>query len=243
MIKSNNTKTTAPPIKTSIEEIDNVIYNFISKKINPKIYDDNNNLINVPVIYQDREKWVSTQKDGYQRDKDGKILYPLITYTRNSIKKDRSLTIKIDGNNSNFYIYVNQEFNKDNKNDNFYALNKKTQPKIDKFKLVIIPDYLNLSYSLNIITNRNDDNAKLIEDIEFCSDSYWGEAPKYNFFTSATDFSTTTTNENERIVTTTCNLSLNGYIIPNSYISYLAKKGVEEEYTKPKIKVDFKIGK
>jgi hypothetical protein len=61
--------------------------------------------IAVPVIYGSPEKWKSVQKDGYYKDKNGKILNPIIMFKRDNIEKNRSTYNKLDANSPKF-IYI-----------------------------------------------------------------------------------------------------------------------------------------
>jgi hypothetical protein len=59
----------------------------------------NGNRIDVPLIYGSPERWKGVQKDGYFRDKEGKIQTPLIMFKRDSVEKRRDLGNKMDANN------------------------------------------------------------------------------------------------------------------------------------------------
>ena len=68
----------------------------------------------VPVIYGSPEKWKQIQKDGYYRDSKGKIMMPLITFKRNSIEKNRSITNKLDSNSPNNINVFTKSYSKNN---------------------------------------------------------------------------------------------------------------------------------
>ena len=61
----------------------------------------NGNRTNVPIIYGSPEKWKGVQKDGFFRDKEGKLQVPLIMFKRDSIEKRRDLGNKLDGGIAN----------------------------------------------------------------------------------------------------------------------------------------------
>jgi hypothetical protein len=48
----------------------------------------------VPIIYGSPERWKSVQRDGFYRDKKGKIMMPLIVFKRTSVDKNRSIANK-----------------------------------------------------------------------------------------------------------------------------------------------------
>ncbi len=94
--KGDNTK----PFYIGIKDIDESVMYYFTKVIKPFVI-QNDTRIEVPVNYSSPEKWKSFQKDGYYRDSRGKIMAPLITFTRNSIEKDRTTGNKLDAN----YVY------------------------------------------------------------------------------------------------------------------------------------------
>ena len=71
-------------ISVGIYDIDLAFKDFLERDVKPIIKEDGK-FIPVPVIYSSPENWVSAQKDGYIRDKLGKIITPLITFKRNSL--------------------------------------------------------------------------------------------------------------------------------------------------------------
>jgi len=67
---------------------------------------------------------------------------------------------------------------------------------------------------------------KLIEMINYTSDSYWGDKEKFKFNAKIDTFSNTTENQqgDNRIVKTDFGLTLQGYLVPDSINKELAKK-------------------
>jgi hypothetical protein len=67
---------------------------------------------------------------------------------------------------------------------------------------------------------------KLIEMINFTSDSYWGDAERFKFNAKIDTFSNTTeiSQGDNRIVKTDFGLVLQGYLVPDSINKELAKK-------------------
>ena len=91
-------------------DIDATIMYYFNNVIKPFVY-QNNQRIQVPVIYASPERWKSYQKDGYYRDKGGKIMLPIIYLSRNSLTKDRSVTAKVDANQPHLYASLKQGYN------------------------------------------------------------------------------------------------------------------------------------
>jgi hypothetical protein len=58
---------------------------------------------------------------------------------------------------------------------------------------------------------------KIVESIEYASDSYWGDPAKFQFRAMIDSFAIKTelSDKEERTVSSTFNIKLNGYIVPD----------------------------
>ena len=72
-------------VSIGLQDHDEAIMYYFNKVIKPSVI-INNNRTNVPVIYGSPERWKSVQKDGFYRDKEGKIQTPLIMFKRDSVE-------------------------------------------------------------------------------------------------------------------------------------------------------------
>jgi hypothetical protein len=156
------------------------------------------------------------QKDGYLREKDGKIQKPLIVIKRSSITKNKKLGNKLDGNNVSLYQYFEKKYSLRNKYDRFSLVNNIIPQK--EIYATIVPDYVTINYSGIIFTNYVEQVNKIIEVINYASDSYWGDERRFRFNTTIDSFSDSVelSSTDDRVVKSTFNLTLNGYIIPES---------------------------
>jgi hypothetical protein len=202
-------------INIGLEDHDNAILYYLENIIKPTVT-QNEKQVKVPVIYGSPELWKSVQADGFYRDKNGKTMVPLIMFKRESFEKDRSMGNKLDGNVVHNVQYFETSYSKRNVYDNFAILNGQKPQK--EYILGIIPDYITLTYKLSIFTDYTDQMNKLIEAIEFASDSYWGDKEKFLFRASITSFPTPTLLERgaDRANKSELTLTLHGYIIPNT---------------------------
>ena len=88
-----------------IKDIDESIVYYFQNVIKPSVI-QNGTRKNVPIIYGNQERWKAVQKDGYYRDRNGKMQAPLIMFKRESLEKNRNLGNKIDSENpQNYYIF------------------------------------------------------------------------------------------------------------------------------------------
>ena len=202
-------------VSIGLVDHDEAVMYYFNEVINPSVISNGDN-INVPVMYGAPERWKAVQQDGYFRDKEGKLQVPLIMFKRNSIEKRRDLGNKLDANNPQLYYTFQEKHNKRNQYDNFSALQNRKPSQ--QFHAVVIPDFITLDYTCTIWCDYISQMNKLIESINYSSDSYWGDKEKFQFNTKIDQFNNTTelTVGDNRIVKTTFGLKLQGYLVPDS---------------------------
>jgi hypothetical protein len=210
-LKDDITKT----ININLEDHDNAILYYLENTVKPTVT-QNNRQIAVPIIYGSPERWKSIQYDGFYRDKNGKIMVPLIMLKRESFEKNRTLGNKLDGNIVHNVQYFEKGYSAKNNYDNFSVLRNQKPQK--EYIMGIIPDYITITYKLFIFTDYIEQMNKLIEALEFTSDSYWGDPERFLFRTSITSFPTPILLENgtDRASKSELTLTVQGYIIPNT---------------------------
>jgi hypothetical protein len=142
------------------------------------------------------------------------------------MEANRNLGNKIDANNpQNFHVFESS-YTKKNQYDNFLALSNREPVK--EFKVVVVPEYVTLTYSAMIFTNHLEQNNKIIEAFQYAANTYWGQEGRFQFRARIDNFSTSTeySSGEDRTTRTTFTIVLNGYIIPdtvNRDISYPKK--------------------
>ena len=208
-------------ISVGLEDIDSALLYYFQNVIKPVVSQDGN-LIEVPITYGSPERWQSVQADGYYRDTNGKAVFPLILFKRTNIEKNRTLGNKIDGNKVHNFQVFETRYNQRNQYDNFSVLTNRKPSK--QYYVSVVPDYVTVTYDVVILTNFVEQNNKLIEAIEFASDSYWGDVNRWHFRTSLDSFGVTNTinTGEDRIASTSVTLKVNGYLIADSINKELA---------------------
>ena len=196
-----------------IKDLDEAVFYYFNNIIQPSVI-QNGTRRNVPVIYGAPERWKSFRKDGYYRDKGGAIMLPIIVIERNNLEKDRSVANKLDANQPNLYGTWGKGYNSKNIYSNFNILNNRIP--VETFNIVAQPDYVTLTYECLIQTYYMEQLNKIIEAVEYSSDSYWGNPERYLFRAFIDNFSTATelTKGRDRLVVSTFGIRLRGYIIP-----------------------------
>jgi hypothetical protein len=213
--KLSSKKDTTKPFSIGIQDIDEAIFYYFENVIRPFVY-QNNERIAVPVIYGSPEKWKSVQKDGYYKDKNGKILNPIIIFKRDNIEKNRSTYNKLDANSPNLFTSWQKPYNPKNAYSNFNLLTNRIPVK--QFIVNVVPDYVTVTYNFIVQTYYMDQLNKIVEAINYASDSYWGDPERFKFKATIDSFGITTelNQDSERTVRSTFTLKVHGYIVPDT---------------------------
>jgi len=223
--------------QVGLKDVDESIFYYFNNVIRPSVI-QNSTKINVPVLYGSPERWAAMQKDGFYRDNNGKIQTPLIMVKRDSIEKDRTLGNKMDANNPVHFGVFQKKYSQKNVYDHFSTLNNRIPVK--EYYGVIMPDYINIVYTCVIFTEYVEQMNKIVESVNFASDSYWGDPERFKFRASIDNYNTTTEliDGGDRTVKTTFQIKMAGYIVsdgintsvgnPNKFFSKAAVKfGIE----------------
>lgn len=206
---------TTKPFSVGIQDIDESMMYYFTNVIKPFVI-QNGTRIEVPIIYGSPEKWASFQKFGYFRDAQGRIMMPIIMFKRDNIEKVRTIANKLDANNPNNISIQRKKYSSKNAYDNFNVLNN-IKPQSVNYA-VVIPDYITVTYSCAINTYYMDQLNKIVEAIEYASDSYWGDPARFQFRAMIDSFTIKTelSDKEERTVSSTFSIKINGYIIPDT---------------------------
>jgi len=137
-------------------------------------------------------------------------------FKRDTIEKNRSLTNKLDANTPHLYATWKKVYNSKNAYSNFNVLTNRTP--VEQYIVNVVPDYVNLTYTCAIQTYYVEQLNKIIEAINYASDSYWGDPERFKFKTSIDSYSTIIemTDNTNRVVKGTFTIKLFGYIIPDT---------------------------
>jgi len=209
-VKNDNTQR----LSLGLKDIDGAIFYYFNNVIKPTVM-QNGAQKDVPVLYGSPERWHSVQKEGFYRDRNGKIQLPLIMIKRDSVEKNRKLGNKLDANLPTQFGVFEKKWSKKNQYDRFSLLNNRSIQK--EYQAVVIPDYVNIVYSCVIFTQYIEQMNKLVENINYASDAYWGDPEKFNFRAMIDNYTTITelSQGSDRVVKTNFNINLLGHLIPN----------------------------
>jgi len=217
-------------------DIDTAIINTLNDTLRLQV-NDNGEVVKVPVIYGNPERWFAMKKFGHIRDNQGKILLPAIMFRRKSVENNKEL--------ATFNRYLNYEtimnYSEKNKYDRFDLMNKgvfASKPTKQIYS-VSLPVHVNITYECIIWTDYVDQNNKLLEQINYAAKDYWGDAERFKFRARIDSYSIEQeVNDGEdRNIKTTFDINVNGYLLNENYITNLngVKNTTQKLFTVRKI--------
>ena len=200
-----------------LKEIDTAVINHIRNVMKPVVR-ESNEIIKVPVMYGNEERWKSVRGRGVLRDKNGVIILPIIVIKRTSLTMNPDMPLSFDNDVKGKYISVVRSSNgwsKNNRYDRFSVLTG--QKPVEEFVKTGMPDFVICSYSIVMMTafmeQMNDLNTIMVEHLE----TYWGDSNSYRFLSALSgDISNEVQMESdgERLVRNELALEIKGYMIP-----------------------------
>lgn len=194
----------------TLVDIDNIIYEYFTKVINPTVTDTNNTKVSVPVRHASPERWSAIQSDGRYRDDKGQLQRPVIIFTRTGLSKDDTFVT--------FNRYLTAPFVKKFSSKNSYdrlSLLNQTQP-LHEVHNVTFPDHVVLTYDFTMNTEYVQQMNQLIETISFADNDYWGDPTRFKFRANIDSFSNSVEvpSDDDRSVNATFTLTVNAYLLP-----------------------------
>ena len=200
-----------------LKEIDTAVINHIRNIMKPVVR-ESNEIIKVPVMYGNEERWKSVRGRGVLRDKNGVVILPVIVIKRTSLTMNPDMPLSFDNDVRGKFISVVRSSNgwsKNNRYDRFSVLTG--QKPVEEFVKTGMPDFVICSYSIVMMTafmeQMNDLNTIMVEHLE----TYWGDSNSYRFLSALSgDISNEVQMESdgERLVRNELALEIKGYMIP-----------------------------
>ena len=122
----------------------------------------------------------------------------------------------MDANNPNNYGIFQKAYNPRNAYDNFSVLNNRKPEK--QYYSIVAPDYVTVTYEFVIFTYYVEQLNKIVEAMNYASDAYWGNPERFKFkaMINSFGFQTELNESSERVVRSTFDVTLHGYIIPDN---------------------------
>ena len=228
-----------------VKEIDTAVIKHIRNVMKPKIKEQNE-IISVPVLYGNEERWKSIKARETLRDKNGVIILPIIVIKRTSLAMNDQLPFSFDNDVKGKFINVvrsSSGWSKNNRYDRFAVLTG--QQPVQEFVKTGMPDFVICSYSIVMMTSfieqMNDLNNLWIEHLE----TYFGDQTSYRFLSSLSgDISNEVEMESqgERMIRNELTIEIKGYMIPEFTDTIFGKTAeLNRAYTPKKVSFSEKI--
>ena len=224
-----------------LKEIDTAVIKHIRNIMKPKVKEQNE-VISVPVLYGNEERWRSIKDRGTLRDKNGVIILPMMVIKRTSLAMNPDLPFSFDNDVKGKHISVvrsSSGWSKNNRYDRFAILTG--QKPVQEYVKTGMPDFVVCTYSIIMMTSfmeqMNDLNNLWIEHLE----TYFGDQTSHRFLSSlAGDITNEIEMESqgERMVRNELTIEIKGYMIPEFTDTVFGRTAEMGRAYKPK-KVSF----
>ena len=226
----------------TLKDVDSSVMNYVKNVLRPKV-SEANEVVNVPVMYGNEERWAAVRKRGVIRDKNDSLILPLIMLKRTSIGKNELSTQGFEHDIQMKYARVtrNSKWSKDNQYDRFSVLTG-TKPVTENI-ITGMPNFSDVTYEFILWTSYIEQMNSLIELFVSHSNKYWGDGNDYKFLSTidSVEDATEMTVDSERIVKSTFSVITKAYILPEYMNSTITNKvsTMKKELTPASVNFNF----
>ena len=227
-----------------LKDVDTAVLKHMMINISPTVK-ESNEMIRVPVVYGNEERWKSVRSRSTLRDSTGAILLPVIVVKRTSVSFNDDLPMSFDHDIRNKFIShikLNQWSSK-NRYDRFAVLTGQ-KPVMETVKTGM-PDFINATYEVAMMTNYIEQMNGLTELMLQHLKTYFGDSTSYKFLSDLDgDISDASTMESqgERFIRSDFNMSIKGYILPEFTKTNFGKRSeLRKEFIPKKVSFSEKI--
>ena len=202
-------------VKQTVYDIDYAIKWYIENEIQPQIT-ANKNLVDVPVIFSNGEKWDNVRRLGYIRDEKGMLQSPLIMLKRNSMQ-ERDNVRTLDANRpqaGNHLIYRSKYNSRNRYEDELFPIPTNDPVESKKIYVVDVPKYVNIEYDMMLWCDFTTQMNDLVDQIMPYGRFAWGnENNKFATSLGSFSFETVNTVGEDRLVRATIPLTVMGTLL------------------------------
>jgi len=201
--------------KRTVYDIDYAIKWYIENEIQPQITADNN-LIPVPVIFANGEKWDNVRRLGYLRDEKGMLQSPIIMIKRNSVDERASQkTLDVNRPQHNNVLIYRTKYNEQNRyEDELFPIPTNNPTPTEKIYVIDIPKYVTIEYDMMLWCDFTTQLNDLVDQILPYGRFSWGnEANKFPTAFGSISFETVNTIGEDRLVRATIPLTVQGTLL------------------------------
>jgi hypothetical protein len=201
--------------KRTIYDIDYAIKWFIDNEIRPQIT-AKEQVIPVPTIFSNGEKWDNVRRLGYLRDEKGMLQSPIIMLKRNSVA-ERDALRTLDANrpqSENVRIYKTRYNERNRYQDDLFPIPLNDPTNSEKVYVVDIPKYVTVEYDMMLWCDFTSQMNSLVDQIMPYGRFAWGnENNKFTTSIGSISFETVNTVGEDRLVRATMPLTVLGTLL------------------------------
>jgi len=227
-----------------LKDVDTAVMSHMLNNISPTVKEANE-IIKVPVVYGNEERWKSVRSRSTLRDSTGALLLPVIVVKRTGVSYDDNIPMSFDHDIRNKFVShvkLNQWSN-NNRYDRFAVLTGQ-KPVMETIKTGM-PDFINATYEVAMMTNYIEQMNGLTELMLQHLKTYFGDSTSYKFLSDLEgDISDASTMESqgERFIRSDFSMSIKGYILPEFTKTNFGKKAeLSKEFIPKKVSFSEKI--
>lgn len=214
--------------KRTLYDVDFAIKWYLDNEIQPQII-HSDQVLDVPVIFTDGEKWNNVRQFGFLRDEKGMLQSPLIMIKRNSfVERDtlKTLDVNIMPDANRIATLGNRYNSKNTYKDELFPMPDNDQADRQQIYLIDIPKYVTVEYELFLWCDFTSQLNDVIDQILPYNRYAWGT--DRNLFPTgigSVTFETTNTTGEDRLVRATIPLTVQATLLSGqeSRISTLKK--------------------
>lgn len=193
----------------TVYDVDFAIKSYIESEIQPQIT-DNEQLISVPVIFANGEKWDNVRRLGFLRDEKGKLQSPLIMIKRNGVAdRDNVKGLDVNRNPDGNVRAYKQKYNSRNRyEDELFPIPTNKPLESNRVYIVDIPRYVTVEYELLLWCDFTSQMNELIDQLLPYNRFAWGnDGNRFTTTMGNISFETVNTVGEDRLVRATIPLT------------------------------------
>tara|TARA_R100000152_G_C6778771_1_gene209730 strand:- start:529 stop:1371 length:843 start_codon:yes stop_codon:yes gene_type:complete len=209
----------------ALMDLDKSLLSHVNKVMNIQI-SEAGELRDVPVMYGNEERWANFRRRGVIRDRNGSLVLPLIMLRRNLVNFNDNLPMwQHDLLGKSIEIVRSSKYSSKNQYSRF-ALQQGIKP-VEERIITGAPQYVNLTYSFVVWTQYVQQMNSVVEQFLNQHNRYWGDNTSYRFLCKVeggiNDATQLEVNQ-ERIIRSTFDIILQGYLLHESTSNIVNKK-------------------
>lgn len=201
--------------KRTLFDVDYAIKWYIENEIQPQI-ESNQEIITVPVIFANGEKWDNVQRLGYLRDEKGKLQSPMIMLKRGSVaERDSYRTLDVNWPQAGNQLIYRTKYNERNRyEDELFPIPNNVPANSNKIYVVDIPKYVTVEFEMMLWCDFTTQMNDLVDQILPYNRFAWGnESNKFATSMGSVSFETVNTVGEDRLVRATIPLTVQATLL------------------------------